>query len=234
MALQCIAALPAAAADSNDISRDISRPLSAAISEGSFCAGGDGDCLVDYGLVDIKEYDMNLFIIGYMACGKTTFGRALAKHTGREFIDLDFYIEQRFRKSINEIFAEKGEEGFRNIEASMLREAGEFEDVIISCGGGTPCFHDNMDYMLSRGDVVWLKASPERITQRLIRNSAKRPLMRGKSPEEIRRAVDAGLEARDMHYNRANIHYSGENLEDRRQISESIAAFLRQYNAESE
>ncbi len=176
---------------------------------------------------------MNLFIIGYMACGKTTFGRALAKHAGVEFIDLDFYIEQRFRKTINDIFAEKGEEGFRKIESSMLREVGEFENVIISCGGGTPCFHNNMDYMLSHGNVVWLEATPEKITQRLIRNSSRRPLMRGKSPEEIRTSVDADLKARHEHYSRANLRFSGENLENRNQISDSIETFFKLYNAES-
>lgn len=169
---------------------------------------------------------MKLFIVGYMACGKTTFGRALAKETGAEFIDLDFYIEQRFRKSINGIFNEKGEEEFRHMEAAMLREAGEFENVIISCGGGTPCFHGNMDYMLQRGDVVWLDVSVDRITQRLVANSSRRPLMKGKSPDEIRVAVEEGLRNRHPHYSRANIHFTGEHLEDRRQIADSVASFL--------
>lgn len=173
-----------------------------------------------------------MFIVGYMACGKTTFGRALAKHTGAEFIDLDFYIEQRFRKSINEIFAEKGEEEFRRLEAAMLREVGEFENVIISCGGGTPCFHDNMDYMLSRGDVIWLQTSTERITKRLIINSSRRPLMRGKTPEEIRKAVEEGLKNRECHYSRANIHFSGENLEDKRQIYDTVAVFMERFSDE--
>ena len=161
-----------------------------------------------------------------MACGKTTFGRALARETGRQFIDLDFYIEQRYRRTVSQLFAERGEEAFREIERNMLREAGEFEDVIISCGGGTPCFFDNIDYMLSRGTTVWLQASPERITARLVANSARRPLMAGKSPDEIRSAVDAGLAARHPYYSRAKIHFSGEELEDRRQISQTVEKFL--------
>lgn len=162
-----------------------------------------------------------------MACGKTTFGRALAHRTGLEFIDLDFYIEQRFRKSITDIFAEKGEGEFRRIEAAMLRETGEFENVVIACGGGTPCFHDNMDYMLSRGEVVWLEASPERITERLVINSARRPLMKGKTPEEIRAAVEEGLAKRTPYYSRANIRFNGEQLEDKRQIDRTVTAFLQ-------
>lgn len=164
-----------------------------------------------------------------MASGKTTFGRELARKTGKEFIDLDFYIEQRFHKSISQIFSEKGEEEFRRIEAAMLREVGEFEDVIISCGGGTPCFYSNMDYMLERGDVVWLDASVSRITERLIINSDRRPLMRGKSPEDIRAAVEAGLSARLPFYSRANIRFSSDQLEDRSQIASTVKSFLKSY-----
>ena len=170
-----------------------------------------------------------MFIIGYMASGKTTFGRALARRTGLEFIDLDFYIEQRFRKSIADIFAEKGEDEFRRIEAAMLREAGEFENTVVSCGGGTPCFHDNMNYMLSRGDVIWLEASPERITERLIINNARRPLMRGKTPEEIRHSVEEGLATRHKWYSLANIRFNGEHLEDKLQIDTSVTNFLQTY-----
>lgn len=167
-----------------------------------------------------------LFIIGYMASGKTTFGRALARETGKDFIDLDFYIEQRFRKTIPQIFEERGEEGFRKVESSMLHEVGEFDDVIISCGGGTPCFFDNMAYMLERGDVVFLEASVERITERLVINNARRPLMKGKSREEIAATVTAGLAARDQWYSQANIRFCGEHLEDKRQISTSVTRFL--------
>lgn len=168
-----------------------------------------------------------LFIIGYMACGKTTFGRALALETGKQFIDLDFFIEQRFRKSINDIFAEKGEEGFRTIESAMLREVGEFEDVIISCGGGTPCFNGNMEWMNARGTTLWLETSEERITARLLVNRDKRPLMRHKTPDEVRDAVAAGLAARLPFYSAAAIRFSGEELEDRSQIARTVRAFLK-------
>lgn len=160
-----------------------------------------------------------------MASGKTTFGRVLARATGRDFIDLDFYIEQRYRTTISEIFRQKGEEGFRDLERRMLREAGEFEDVVIACGGGTPCFFDNMDYMLERGNVVMLDATPERITERLVINSERRPLMRGKKPEEILKTVKEGLTLREPHYSRANIRFCGEQLEDRRQIDRTITLF---------
>ena len=88
-----------------------------------------------------------------MGAGKTTIGHQLSKRTGMMFYDLDWYIESRPRKNVSEIFAKKGEEGFRKIERAMLHEVAEFEDVIISCGGGTPCFFDNMDYLKQQGET---------------------------------------------------------------------------------
>ena len=90
---------------------------------------------------------VRIILIGYMGAGKTTIGKALAKELNVQFYDLDWYITSRMRKTVAQIFDERGEEGFREIEKNMLHEVAEFEDVIISCGGGTPCFFDNIDYM---------------------------------------------------------------------------------------
>lgn len=122
-----------------------------------------------------------IFVTGYMASGKTTFGKALARRTGLNHIDLDFYIEQRFHASVKELFATKGEAEFRRIESALLREVGEFSDVVVSCGGGTPCFGDNMEYMNSRGLTVCLQASDEVIARRIREAGDKRPLMAGKT-----------------------------------------------------
>ncbi len=81
-----------------------------------------------------------IFLIGYMGSGKTTLGRAYAKEMGLTFIDLDWYIEERFHTSVQKLFAQRGEEDFRRIEQKMLHEVADFEDVVIACGGGTPCF----------------------------------------------------------------------------------------------
>lgn len=167
-----------------------------------------------------------IFLIGYMACGKTTFGRALARRIGWQFVDLDFYIEQRFRKSVSDIFAERGEEGFRRIEAQMLHEVGEFEDTVVACGGGTPCFCGNMDYMKEAGMTVWLDATIGRITERLARNRSKRPLMADKTEEELYEAVEKGLESRREFYARADIRFPGDELEDRHQIDRSLDRFM--------
>ena len=119
-----------------------------------------------------------IILIGYMGSGKTTVGRALAKELGLPFYDLDWYIESRMRKKVSQIFAEQGEEGFRRIERNMLHEVAEFEDVVVSCGGGTPCFFDNMDYLNSQAQVVWLKATPEVLHKHLLLNARLHPALR--------------------------------------------------------
>lgn len=110
-----------------------------------------------------------IFLIGFMGCGKSTLGRALSKQTGIELIDLDHYIERRFHRSITDIFAIEGETRFRDLERRMLEETGEFENVVIACGGGTPCFGNNMEFMNSHGTTVYLEASEERLLDRLIK-----------------------------------------------------------------
>lgn len=172
---------------------------------------------------------MTLFIIGYMASGKTTFGRALAKRAQMQHIDLDFYIEQRFHSTVRDIFAQKGEAEFRRIEGAMLREVGEMSDVVISCGGGTPCHRDNMDYMNSRGITVCLQASDDVIADRILQAGNKRPLMAGKSKEEILRTLREHMEVRKPFYDRAAVIISGDKLENKRQISETVEDFIKNH-----
>lgn len=120
---------------------------------------------------------VRIFLTGYMGAGKTTLGKAFARKLNIPFIDLDWYIEERFHKTVQELFAERGENGFREIERNMLHEVGDFEDVLIAAGGGTPCFFDNMDYMNSVGDTVFLDVNPEVLFRRLKIAKAKRPLL---------------------------------------------------------
>ena len=144
-----------------------------------------------------------IILIGYMGSGKTTVGKALSKETGMMFYDLDWYIESRMRKTVSEIFAERGEEGFRKIEYNMLHEVAEFENVIISCGGGTPCFYDNMDYLNQQGDVVYLKATPETLYKHLLMAKVERPLIKGKSSEELITYITEHLKEREPFYQKA-------------------------------
>ena len=145
-----------------------------------------------------------IILIGYMGAGKTTIGKALSKELGATFYDLDWYIESRMRKTVAQIFAEKGEEGFRKMEYNMLHEVAEFEDVIISCGGGTPCFFDNMDYLNQQGDVIYLKATPETLYKHLLMAKVERPLLKDKTPEELIAYITEHLKEREPFYEKAH------------------------------
>ena len=142
------------------------------------------------------------------------------------FYDLDWYIESRMRKSVSQIFAERGEEGFRKIEYNMLHEVAEFEDVIISCGGGTPCFFDNMDYLNQQGDVVYLKATPETLYKHLLMAKMERPLLKGKSSEELIAYITEHLKERSQFYEKAR-HILDVNVLDEYDKIQSSVASLR-------
>ena len=139
-----------------------------------------------------------------MGSGKTTVGKALAKELGLQFYDLDWYIESRRRKTVPQLFAERGEDGFREIERNMLHEVAEFEDIVLSCGGGTPCFFDNMDYMNQQGEVIWLKADAEVLYKHLLMGKTERPLLKGKSPDELIAFIREQLEKREPFYAKAH------------------------------
>ena len=107
------------------------------------------------------------------------------------------------RKKVSQSFAEQGEEGFRRIERNMLHEVAEFEDVVISCGGGTPCFFDNIDYLNGQAQVVYLKADPEVLHRHLLMGKGDRPLLKGKTPEELIQFIREQLEKREPFYSKA-------------------------------
>ena len=144
-----------------------------------------------------------IILIGYMGSGKTTVGKALSKETGMMFYDLDWYIESRMRKTVAQIFAEKGEEGIRKIAHHMLHEVAEFENVIISCGGGTPCFFDNIDYINQQGEVVYLKATPEVLYRHLLMGKVERPLIKNMTPEYHIAYITEQVAKREEFYNKA-------------------------------
>ena len=172
---------------------------------------------------------MTIFIIGYMASGKTTFGKALARRSGLQHIDLDFYIEQRFHSTVRDIFAQKGEAEFRRIEGAMLREVGEMTYEVISCGGGTPCFGDNLDYMKAHGLTVFLQAADDVIADRIMQAGNKRPLMAGKSRDEILSSIREHMEVRQPYYDRAHLIISGDRLENKEQIAETVDDFIKNH-----
>lgn len=163
-------------------------------------------------------------MIGYMGAGKTTLGKSLARHLGLEFIDLDWYIENRFHQSVSQLFATRGEEGFRKIEQNMLHEVAEFEDVVISAGGGTPCFFDNMEYMNRQGLTVYLKATPEILRTHLRMGKQKRPLIAQKNDEELDIFIRESLDKRESYYNQARLIFDIGLLDNGMRIQESVKA----------
>jgi len=146
----------------------------------------------------------SIILLGYMCAGKTTVGRALAKDLGMRFYDLDWYITERFHKKVPEIFADEGEDRFRDLERRMLHEVAEFEDIVMSCGGGTPCFFDNMDYMNRTGQTFYMKASPDTLLQHIAMSKGRRPLLEGKSPDELKAFVETQLTEREPFYSQAH------------------------------
>lgn len=110
---------------------------------------------------------VRIFLTGYMGAGKTTLGKAFARKLNIPFIDLDWYIEERFHKTVGELFTERGEAGFRELERNMLHEVAEFENVVISTGGGAPCFFDNMEFMNRTGKNRFLECTSRCAVQTL-------------------------------------------------------------------
>ncbi|MDR2621916.1 MAG: shikimate kinase [Dysgonamonadaceae bacterium] len=152
------------------------------------------------------------FLIGYMGSGKTTVGKQLAKKLNLQFIDMDLFIENRYHKSISDIFEEKGESAFREIEQKALLEIIDFENVVISTGGGLPCFFNNMDMMNQSGITIYLKASIEELVERLRTGKQKRPLIKDKNPGEIKDFITTNLAKREEFYNKATFIFESDSL----------------------
>lgn len=148
---------------------------------------------------------MRIYLVGYMGSGKTTLGRRLARLTGLSFIDLDKYIEERHCRTVQQLFAEEGEELFRRYERKALEEVSEYDDVVVSTGGGAPCFFDNMELMNRTGTTLFLDIPPGLLTARLLRSRTERPLIKGKSPEELRAFIADSLAKRRPFYEMASV-----------------------------
>ena len=144
-----------------------------------------------------------IILIGYMGAGKTTLGRHLAQSLEVDFIDLDWWSENRFHKKIPDIFAEQGEDRFREVERKMLHEVAEFENIVLSCGGGTPCYSDNMEYMNTVAETVWLRATPDVLQTHLGMGKSIRPLIQGKTPDELHDFIVKSLQQREPYYTQA-------------------------------
>lgn len=167
-----------------------------------------------------------LYIVGYMASGKTTFGRALAERLGWEFLDLDSAVERIELKSVAEIIREKGEAYFRHVESKTLKATASLRHAVIACGGGTASYRDNMEFMTLHGQTLWIIASPERIVERILQAGDTRPLVSGMDPARMLEFVKSHLRQRQLHYFKANRRISGEHLESPREIAATVDVYL--------
>lgn len=165
-----------------------------------------------------------VFLIGYMGCGKTTLGEPLARLMGLQFVDLDDYIERKHSMSAKMIFNTLGEPAFRRIESEALAQvAAGTPNVVVACGGGTPLQPANMELMNRVGITVWLQASVERITSRLVlpEQRSKRPLLNDMTDEQIAQQVACGIEARKPYYEQAQLRFDSSRLESEQEIEQS-------------
>lgn len=168
---------------------------------------------------------MKIFLIGFMGSGKTTLGKLLADELKTSFIDLDERIEQDQGMSVSRIFGEKGEDFFRELEASVLRKIVSGEtDFVLACGGGTPCFHQNMAYMNGQGITVWLDTPREILAERLLSAPDQRPLISGLSGEQLISFISERLEQRAQWYGQARLVIDSSNFTIK-EISRKLKAY---------
>lgn len=170
---------------------------------------------------------MIIFLVGYMGCGKSTIGRALARRLKMDFLDMDPLIEQHCGKSIRKIFATEGEEGFRLHEKEVLAEiVTEQQDCIVATGGGAPCFFDNMEVMNRAGITVYFQMSPEKLAGRLEHGKAKRPLLQDKTQEELISFIRTNVEKRETYYLRSKLIIQCDGVSDE-YIAEHIVHYVQ-------
>ena len=148
---------------------------------------------------------MTFFLIGFMGSGKTYWGKIWASIYSFTFIDLDEVIEKKEGKSIADIFDIKGENYFREIEAATLRNFEDLENTIIACGGGTPCFYENIEWMNTKGTTIYLYSTAQEILQRVLSEQDKRPLIKKMNKGELLFFIEQKLREREVFYNVATL-----------------------------
>ncbi len=153
-----------------------------------------------------------VFLIGYMGCGKSTIGRYIAKDMGWRFIDMDDYVEKQIGCSISQFFADKGEDEFRKAEAKALKDLASEHNAIIATGGGAPCHFDNIDVMRAAGLTIYIKVEPDVLAARLKDAKNQRPLLAGKSDDELRNFISSQLKKREPFYSKAEMSVDGDRL----------------------
>lgn len=149
---------------------------------------------------------MRIYLIGFMGCGKTHWGKELSSKLQFPFFDLDEAIEENTGMSVTNIFAELGEEQFRLREKELLYTLTESHgSFVLACGGGTPCFYNNIDYMKSRGTTVWINCSVATLFTRLVNEKEKRPLIAALTDAELKAFIVKKYADRRIFYRQADV-----------------------------
>ncbi len=142
----------------------------------------------------------NIYLIGFMASGKTTLGRQLAERLDYQFIDLDEEIEKKHELSVSGIFEKYGESRFRSLESETLKEVSLRTGCVVATGGGTPCYFSNMEQMNRSGVTVYLQVSVAEIFRRLSGTQRHRPLIHGLQGEELKKFISGQITKREPFY----------------------------------
>jgi len=156
---------------------------------------------------------MRVFLVGYMASGKSTVAKQLANRLGLAAVDLDREIERSAGMSIPEIFKTQGEMGFRRREQEELRKWLQQDGFVMACGGGTPCFFESMDEMNGAGTTLYLRMSPKAVVGRVLASKEERPILKGLSPEKMLEKVTFQIGKREPFYQRAAITVNALNVD---------------------
>lgn len=158
---------------------------------------------------------MIVYLVGFMGCGKSKMGKLLSIKLGYQFVDLDQFIEQKSGRAISDIFEDDGQPAFRNMETELLKICSTFHNTVISCGGGTPCFNENMQLMNDTGITVYLQMPAGGLFRRLTQSkkgNERRPLIAGKTDVELMNYILDTLAEREYHYTQAKHTIKAEGL----------------------
>ena len=156
---------------------------------------------------------MKIFLIGFMGSGKTHWGRLLSQKLSLPFFDLDEQIVNAENKTINEIFEQNGEEYFRQKEKEVLHIITESHSAfVMSCGGGAPCYYNNIEYMNRAGTTVWLNTSCDTLFNRLLKEKEQRPLLRNLSDDQLMSFIKKKFADRRIYYEQANMIIDDEDI----------------------
>lgn len=155
---------------------------------------------------------MKLFLIGMMGSGKSYWAQHLADESNIDWMDLDAEIEKETSQTIKEIFETEGEAFFRNKERDALHNLSSFQNIIVATGGGTPCFHNNMQWMNEHGTTIWIDEPIDILVQRLTPEKAHRPLIKNLNDDELATFLSNKLKERTPFYSQAKFRLSSETL----------------------